>query len=115
MGMELIRRRDSVKWTCNNQLWIYILDSAKSSGWKPLGVRHKRNDLIENDQMDYYTNDNQTVTPEDSENLNAALIRHLEDQKPEDIEQEIVQDFLLWLSRKDEDCKFLDIPGFLIR
>ena len=48
MGMDLIRRRDSIKWTCNNQLWIYILDSAKSSGWKPLGVKHQKNDSNDN-------------------------------------------------------------------
>ena len=115
MGMDLIRRRDSIKWTCNNQLWIYILDSAKSSGWKPLGVKHQKNDSNDNDPMDYYSNDNQIVTPEDSENLNVALIKHLEEQKPKGIEKEIVEDFLLWLSRQDEEGEFVDIPGFLIR
>ena len=50
--MDLVRRRDSIKWTCNNQLWIYLLNAAKSSGWEPLGVKHEENDLIDNDPMD---------------------------------------------------------------
>ena len=30
--MDLLRRRDSIKWTCNNQLWIFILETAKKNG-----------------------------------------------------------------------------------
>ena len=115
MGMDLVRRRDSIKWTCNNQLWIYLLDAAKSSGWKPLGVKYKENELSNNDPMEYYSNKNQTVRPADSESLYKAIRKHLNEKKPNGIEKDIAEDFLLWLARRNEDGVIIDIPGFLIR
>ena len=115
MGMDLVRRRDSIKWTCNNQLWIYLLNAAKSSGWEPLGVQHEDNDLIDNDPMDYYSNKSQTVSPADSKRLYQAILNHLNLKKPSGIEKDIAEDFLSWLARGDEGGAIIDIPGFIIR
>ena len=41
MGMDLVRRRDSKKWTCNNSLWRFILEAAMKEGWVPRGTEYK--------------------------------------------------------------------------
>jgi hypothetical protein len=114
MGMDLVRRRDSIKWTCNNQLWIYILDSAESVGWKPMGVRYKA-ELNGADPLDYYSHNGQTVSPEDSENLHLSLVKFLEKEDPVGVEKYIIEDFINWVVRRNDDGTIMDIPGFLIR
>ena len=42
MGVDLVRRRDSKKWSCNNSLWRFILDSASSKGWEPHGTQEEK-------------------------------------------------------------------------
>ena len=114
MGMDLVRRRDSIKWQCSNQLWIYIIDSAQMSGWKPLGIKYQ-DDFDVTDPLDYYTNNGQTVTPEDSENLHLSLVKFIKEKNPKGIEKEIIKDLLNWLVRRNDDNSVMDIPGFIIR
>ena len=59
-----------------------------------------------------YSNKNQTVSPADSKRLYQAILKHLNLKKPNGIEKDIAEDFLSWLSRRDEDGSIIDIPGF---
>jgi hypothetical protein len=115
MGMDLVRRRDSKKWTCNNSLWRFILEDAMKEGWVPRGTEYKSINKDNHDPEDYYSNAGQTVTPSDAEEiykcLNDYAIRH----ELQGIEKEIIHSFLEWLIRRDDTNSIIDIPGFIIR
>ena len=115
MGMDLVRRRDSKKWSCNNSLWRFIISAAKQSGWIPLGTKIKSEDLLTQDNQDYLSHNGQVVTPEDTQNLCENLKKYLNESKPQEIEKEIIEDFLDWAYRKDSNNNLIDIHGFIIR
>ena len=115
MGMDLTRRRDSKKWSCNNALWRFIIDAAKQSGWIPLGTKIKSEDYVTHDNQDYFSNNGQMVTPEDTQSLCENLEKYLNEFKPQEIEKEIIESFLDWACRKDTNNNLIDIPGFVIR
>lgn len=115
MGMDLTRRRDSKKWTCNNALWRYILNSAMSSGWEPKGTENTLKEKSNHDPQDYYSNNGQTITPEDAEEIHKYLEIFINRHKPKGIEKEIIESFLEWVARRDENKSIIDIPGFIIR
>ena len=35
--------------------------------------------------------------------------------KPRGVEKEVIESFLEWVARRDEDKSLIDIPGFIIR
>ena len=112
MGMDLLRRRDSVKWTCNNQLWIFILETAKKNGWVPLGVSYLNNSN-KNDKFDYQIQNGQIVLPKDAMNMYKALTKEMSSKKLVGIELEITQSFVNWLVKKNSDGQN-EFPGFII-
>lgn len=115
MGMDLVRRRDSKRWTCNNALWRFILDSAKCSGWVPQGTEIRGANESNHDPQDYYSNNGQTVNPRDAENIYNSLKEFIDEYKPKGIEKEIIGSFLEWVVRRDKKHLIIDIPGFIIR
>jgi hypothetical protein len=115
MGMDLVRRRDSKKWSCNNALWRYLLDSAMSVGWEPKGTENNLKEKNQHDSQDYCSNDGQTVTPDDAEEIYKHLKAFINKDKPRGVEKEIIDSFLEWVARRDEDKSLIDIPGFIIR
>ena len=115
MGMDLIRRRDSKKWTCNNSLWRFMLESAIQEGWQPKGTVNKSINKNNHDPQDYYSNAGQTVTPEDAKEIYECLTTFVDKHNPKDIEKEIIESFLDWVVRRDEKKSIIDIPGFIIR
>ena len=115
MGMDLVRRRDSKKWSCNNALWRYVLNSAMRVGWEPKGTENKLKEKSKHDPQDYYSNDGQTVTPHDAEEIYKRLKTFINEYKPKGIEKEIIESFLEWVARRDENNSVIDIPGFIIR
>jgi len=115
MGMDLVRRRDSRKWSCNNALWIFIIDSAKSAGWVPLGTKNRLKETNDHDPQDYFSNNDQIVSPDDAEEMYIHLKKYAEENKPKEIEKEIIDSFLEWIPRRNEDNVIVDFPGFIIR
>jgi len=114
MGFDLTRRRDSKKWTCNNSLWRFILSSAQSSGWKPIGPKFNSNVKPNSDELENYCrNDGQTVHPEDAKNMHDSLKKFIKVNNPKGIEKEIIESFLLWVQRKDQHNNN-EFPGFII-
>ncbi len=115
MGVDLVRRRDSKKWACNNALWRFIINSAKSENWIPLGTRPAKSNEEAHDPTDYLSNDGQTVTPEDAKNMCLALQSFKRKNKLSKVEKEIIDSFLTWSKKSNETAVFEDVPGFIIR
>ena len=115
MGVDLVRRRDSKKWACNNALWRFIINSAKSEHWKPLGTRPAKSNEEVHDPTDYLSNNSQIVTPEDAENMCLSLEKFGKQNELSKVEREIIESFLKWSKRTDENDVLIDIPGFIIR
>ena len=81
----------------------------------PKGTENKLKEKSKHDPQDYYSNDGQTVTPHDAEEIYKCLKIFVNEYKPKGIEKEIIESFLEWVARRDENNSVIDIPGFIIR
>ena len=102
MGMDLTRRRDSKKWSCNNALWRFIIDAAKQSGWIPLGTKIKSEDYVTHNNQDYFSNNGQIVTPEDTESLCENLEKYLNESENDVEEALALMAFRLEIAKREE-------------
>ena len=115
MGMDLVRRRDSRKWSCSNALWLYLLDAAVEAGWKPSGTENKSEEKGNRDAQDYYSQNGQVVTSSDAEQIYECLQTFIRQHHPTGIEKEVLESFIEWVARRDENNTLVDVPGFIIR
>ena len=115
MGMDLVRRRDSRKWSCSNALWLYLLDAAMKSGWKPSGTENKSEEKGNHDAQDYHSDNGQIVTSSDAEQIHKCLQTFIRQHNPTGIEKEVLESFIEWVARRDENNTLVDVPGFIIR
>ena len=84
-------------------------------GWQPNGTENKFVAESDHDAQDYHSHNGQTVTPSDAEQIYKCLQVFISQAQPRGIEKEILESFIEWVARRDENDAIVDIPGFLIR
>jgi hypothetical protein len=110
MGINLSRLDDGKEWTCNNSLWNFILDTALAYNWIPSGT-YKIDPDTENedsswDKSDYRSNNGQLVTENDIENLINSLNQSLTKNSFDEIENNIIRDFIKFVKPEETIYSF---------
>ncbi len=110
MGINLSRLDDGEEWSCNNSLWNFILDTALANDWTPSGTYmidpDTENEDSSWDESDYRSNNGQLVTENDVENLINSLNKSLTENSFNEIENNIIRDFIKFVKPEETIYSF---------